>query len=317
MKFKVSRLINSKRPVIAVLAIQGLMLAQSSHAANQENFNSPQAAVNALVTAARNHEREEIHAIFGPEGRQLVSPDVVQAAQGYQMFVERLEQRVIMVTNSDSNISLFIGNDDWQFPIPLVKRDGQWLFDTEAGRQEILARRIGMDELGAIAVCHAYVQAQRDYASQDRNGNGILQYAQNFHSNPGTHDGLYWTVKPGEPLSPLGPLIAEAHGEGYHHTRQMLNEQAAPYHGYYFKILTRQGPHAVGGKYNYIINGNMIAGFALVAWPAEWGDTGVMTFIVNQQGKVYECDLGPKTDKVAAKMKEFDPDKRWSVVGDQ
>jgi hypothetical protein len=271
--------------------------------------------VSALVTAAESHARDELHAIFGPEGRQLVSPDVVQAAQSYKMFEQRLTQKVEMVTNSDDNISLVIGNDNWPFPIPLIRHDGQWLFDTEAGKQEILARRIGMDELGALAVCRAYVQAQRDYASQDSTSNGILAYAQFIYSDPGTHNGLYWPVNAGEPLSPLGPLIAAAHGQGYHHTRQMLNDQTAPYHGYYFKVLTRQGRHAPGGKYDYVINGNMIAGFALVAWPAEWGNTGVMTFIVNQQGKVYERDLGPKTGKIGTRMKEFDPDDRWKLAG--
>jgi hypothetical protein len=319
MTAKVSR--ELKQFCAAVLAIQGLMLAQSMqaqslHSVEQESFNSPQDAVNVLVTAAENHDRDSLHAVFGPEGRQLVSPDVVQAAQSYKMFVQRLTQNVEMVTNAEDNISLLIGNDYWPFPIPLIKHDGQWLFDTEAGRQEILARRIGMNELGAIDVCHAYVQAQREYASQDRMGNGILPYAQFLHSDPGTRDGLYWPVNSGDPLSPLGPLVATAHGEGYHHTAQMLNAQTAPYHGYFFKVLTRQGPHAPGGKYNYVINGNMIAGFALVAWPAEWGNTGVMTFIVNQQGKVYERDLGPKTRKYGASMKEFEPDKGWTIVGD-
>jgi hypothetical protein len=307
---------------VAALAIQGLMLshsalAQSLHSPEQESFNSPDQAVNDLVTAAENHDRDQLHAIFGPAGRDLVSPDVVQAADSYKLFEQRLSQKVQLVTNSEDNISLFIGDDDWPFPIPLIKHDGQWIFDTEAGRQEILARRIGMDELAVISVCQAYVQAQRDYAGQDRVGNGILAYAQHLHSDPGTHDGLYWPVQPGEPLSPLGPLIATAHVEGYRHTRQMLNGQATPYHGYYFKVLTRQGRHAAGGKYNYVINGNMIAGFALVAWPAEWGNTGVMTFIVNQQGKIYECDLGPRTAKLGASMKEFDPDpRRWKIVGD-
>jgi Protein of unknown function (DUF2950) len=314
MTSKVSRKL--KQICVAALAIQGLllsrpMLAQSLHSVEQESFSSPDEAVNVLITAADNHQRDALHAIFGPDGRQLVSPDVVQAAQSYKLFLQRLTQKVEMITNSEDNISLLIGNDYWPFPIPLVKHDGQWVFDTEAGRQEILARRIGMDELGAIDVCHAYAQAQRDYASQDRMGNGILAYAQFLHSDPGTHNGLYWPVNSGEPLSPLGPIVAAAHGEGYHHTAKMLNEQAAPYHGYYFKILTRQGPHAVGGKYNYVINGNMIAGFALIAWPAEWGNTGVMTFIVNQQGKIYEADLGAKTAKFAGGMKEFDPNSKW------
>ena len=314
MTSKLSRLL--KHICVAALTIQGLMLsqtirAQSLHSVEQESFNSPQEAVNVLVTAAESNDKDSLHAIFGPAGRQLVSPDAVQAAQSYKMFVQRLTQNIEMVTNSEDNISLLIGNDYWPFPIPLIRHDGQWVFDTEAGSQEILARRIGMDELGALDVCRAYMQAQRDYASQDRTGKGILAYAQFLHSDPGTHDGLYWPVKSGEPLSPLGPLVASAHGEGYHHTAQMLNQQAAPYHGYYFRVLTRQGAHAPGGAYSYVINGNMIAGFALVAWPAEWGNTGVMTFIVNQQGKIYEADLGPNTGKYAAEMKAFNPDPRW------
>ena len=230
------------------------------------------------------------------------------------MFVQRLREKVILVTNSDYNITLQIGADGWPFPIPLVNQNGQWYFDTAAGKREILHRRIGMDELGAINVCRAYVEAQREYASQDRMGDGVLAYAQFLHSDPGTHDGLFWPAEPGAELSPLGPLVAAARVEGYEHTARMLNDQLAPYHGYYFKILTCQGKHAPGGKYNYIINGRMIAGFALVAWPAEWCNTGVMTFVVNQQGKVYQCNLGPKTGKITSHMTVFDPDDKWTVV---
>lgn len=303
-----------KHAIILLLAIQATAWPQSLWAADEKGFASPQDAVNALVAAAQNGDTNAMHAIFGPEGRQLVSPDAVQAAQGYKMFVQRLAQKTQLVTNSDSSVCLNIGNDGWPFPIPLVKQDGQWFFDTAAGRQEILNRRIGMDELGAIAVCQAYVEAQREYAGQDRAGNGVLAYAQFLRSDPGTHDGLFWPAKPGEPLSPLGPLVAAARGEGYDRPARMMSEQQAPYHGYYFKILTRQGRHAAGGKYNYIINGNMIAGFALVAWPAEWGNTGVMTFIVNQQGKIYQRDLGEKTAKIASHMKAFDPDSGWTPV---
>jgi hypothetical protein len=283
-------------------------------AADEEMFNSPQDAVNALVTAAQNHDTNAMHAIFGPEGRQLVSPDAVQAATAYTAFVQRLSERVVLVTNSDDNLSLQIGADSWPFPIPLVSSNGQWYFDTIAGKEEILRRRIGMDELGAIAVCHAYVDAQREYAGQDRLGDGILAYAQLLHSDPGQHNGLFWPAQPGEQLSPLGPLVAAARGEGYQHTARLLNDQLAPYHGYYFKILTRQGKDAPGGKYDYIINGHMIAGFALVAWPAQWCNTGVMTFIVNQQGKVYQRNLGKKTATIASRMTVFDPDDKWTVV---
>lgn len=311
---KMTRRMKSNRALIFLAAIPALAWSPSLWAADEQGFASPQDAVNALVAAAKDNDTNAMHAIFGPEGRQLVSPDAVQAAQGYKMFVERLAQNTQLATNADASVSLQIGRDSWPFPIPLVRRDGQWFFDTDAGRQEIFARRIGMDELGAIAVCHAYVEAQREYASRDQTGRGVLAYAQFLHSDPGTHDGLFWPAKAGEPLSPLGPLIAAARGEGYERPARMMSEQQAPYHGYYFKILTRQGRHAAGGKYNYIINGNMIGGFALVAWPAEWGNTGVMTFIVNQQGTVYQRDLGEKTAKIASRMKEFDPDSRWTAV---
>jgi hypothetical protein len=305
---------NLKRSFFLVLVIPLLALSPRLWADDQQTFASPQEAVTALVTAAQNHDTNALHQIFGPEGRQLVSPDAVQAAQAYALFVQRLAEKVVLLTNSDDNISLQIGAEGWPFPIPLVSQNGQWHFDTAAGKREILHRRIGMDELGAIDVCHTYVEAQREYASQDRLGDGVLAYAQFLHSDPGTHNGLFWPAEAGEDLSPLGPLIAAARGEGYQHTAKMLNDQLAPYHGYYFKILTRQGKHAPGGKYNYLINGRMIAGFALVAWPAEWCNTGVMTFIVNQQGKVYQSNLGPKTAKIASKIKAFDPDDKWTVV---
>jgi hypothetical protein len=169
--------------------------------------------------------------------------------------------------------------------------------------------------LGAINVCETYVTAQREYAGRDRNGEGVLEYAQNLRSTPGKHDGLYWPARnPTDEMSPFGPLIAEAREEGYHRRTGMMTENPTPYHGYYFKILTRQGKHAPAGKYNYIINGHMIAGYALVAWPAEWGNSGVMTFIVNQEGKVYQKNLGPKTDKLAKAMTTYDPDNTWTPV---
>jgi len=294
----------------------GLALPVCVSAADEQTFATPQDAVNALVAAAQNHNTNALHAIFGPVGRELVSPDVVQATEGFKLFVQHLTEKTQLINNSDSNITLEIGTNGWPFPIPLVKQDGRWFFDTAAGREEILVRRIGRDELGAINVCHAYVEAQREYASQDRMGDGVLAYAQYLRSTPGIHDGLFWPAKPGEELSPLGPFVAAARVEGYHRSAQMLNDQQAPYHGYYFKILTRQGKHAPGGKYNYIINGRMIAGFALVAWPAEWRNSGVMTFIVNQQGKVYQKNLGPGTAKIAAAMTAYDPDDTWTLVPD-
>ncbi|MFZ1074660.1 MAG: DUF2950 domain-containing protein [Verrucomicrobiia bacterium] len=290
-----------------------LTLPVRTPAADEQMFASPQEAVDALVLAATNNDTNAMHAIFGPAGHALISPDVVQATDEYKMFVQHLTEKTQLATNSDSNVTLKIGADGWPFPIPLVKQDGQWFFDTAAGKEEVLARRIGRDEMGAINVCNAYVDAQREYASRDRMGDGVLAYAQFLRSTPGTHDGLFWPAnQPGGELSPLGPLVAQARVEGYQRTAKMLNDEQAPYHGYYFKILTRQGKCAPGGKYNYIINGRMIAGFALVAWPAEWGNTGVMTFIVNQQGKVYQKNLGPKTAKIAKAMTAYDPDNTWA-----
>lgn len=305
---------NPPRPWLGWLAAAALALAlpASAFAFEEQSYASPDDALNSLKSAAAIHDTNALQTIFGPERNQLVSPDTVQASAAFKLFADRLAANSQWKTNSDDNLTLQIGPDNWPFPIPLVRQDGRWHFDTEAGAEEILARRVGMDELGAINVCDAYVAAQREYASQDRLGDGVLAYAQYLHSSPGAHDGLYWPAPSGGELSPLGPLIAQARVEGYHHTARMINDLQAPYHGYYFKILTRQGRHAPGGKYNYIINGRMIAGFALVAWPAEWNNTGVMTFIVNQQGKVFQKNLGPKTAKIAKGMTTYDPDATWA-----
>ena len=292
-----------------------LTLPVRAPAADEQTFATPQEAIKALVAAARNNDTNAIRLIFGPAGHELISPDAVQATEAFKLFVQLLTEKTQLINNSESNATLEIGADGWPFPIPLVKQDGQWFFDTAAGGEEILARRIGMDEMGAINVCNAYVVAQREYASQDRMGDGVLAYAQFLRSTPGTHDGLFWPAnQPGEELSPLGPLVAQARVEGYHRTATMLNDEQAPYHGYYFKILTRQGKHALSGKYNYIINGRMIAGFALVAWPAEWGNTGVMTFVVNQTGVVFQKNFGSKTTKIAKAITIYDPDDTWTLA---
>jgi hypothetical protein len=298
----------------AVVASLLFALPGSTPAAVEERFNSPQAAVDALKLAVQATDTNALHAIFGPAGRTLVSADVVEAAVERELFMRRAKEKVNLVSDSDSRETLRLGADGWPFPIPLVKQDGQWHFDTEGGREEILNRRIGANEFGAIGVCHAYAQAQREYASLDRHGDGVLEYAQHLRSTPGTHDGLYWSRRTGDELSPLGPLVAQARVEGYRQNTRILTEKQAPYHGYYFKILTRQGKHAAGGKYSYIINGHMIAGFALAAWPAEWGNTGIMTFIVSQQGKVYQKNLGAKTASIARAMTAFDPDSSWTLA---
>jgi hypothetical protein len=286
-------------------------------AADEKRFDSPQAAVDALKAAVEVRDTNELHAIFGPTAHGMVSADVVEAAEERELFVRRFKEKVNPVQESDSKVVLQVGADGWAFPIPLVKEGGQWFFDTEAGKEEVLNRRIGENELGAIGVCRAYVLAQREYASEDRTGDEVLEYAQHLRSTPGKHDGLYWSAKTGDQLSPLGPLVARARIEGYHKATSILKEEQSPYHGYYFKILTRQGKHAPAGKYDYIINGHMIAGFGLVAWPAEWGNTGVMTFVVNQRGKVYQKNLGEKTATIAAGMEAYDPDDSWTVTKDQ
>lgn len=298
------------------LAISVFAFTPRLQAAGEERFAAPEDAVSALTAAVTARDTNALLKIFGPSFHDLMSPDVVQANAGFNKFTERLKAKVVIARGDDSEATLQLGVDAWPFPIPLKKQDGQWFFDTLAGREEILNRRIGRDEIGAMRVCRAYVDAQREYAGEDRNGEGILEYAQHLRSSPGKHDGLYWPMRNGDELSPLGPLVAQAHGEGYRHETKILTEKQSPYHGYLFKILTRQGKHAPIGKYNYIIHGHMIAGFALVAWPAEWGNSGVMTFIVNQQGKVYQKNLGAKTASVASGMKTYDPDDTWSLVED-
>jgi hypothetical protein len=291
-----------------------LTAAINSRAAQEELFPSPDDAVQALKTAAKNKDTNALNEIFGPELHSLMSADAVQASNRFALFANRIAARTSLEHPSDDKVVLNIGYDNWPFPIPIVKHGSQWAFDTGAGKEEILNRRIGGDELATLRVCNAYVDAQREYASEDRDGDGVMQYAQLLRSTPGKHDGLYWHAASGEELSPLGPLIAAAKGEGYVHQSKIMSDDQKPYHGYFFKILTRQGKHAAGGKYNYVIHGRMIAGFALVAWPAQWGNSGFMTFIVNQDGKIYEKCLGEKTANIASKMTTFDPESSWRVV---
>jgi hypothetical protein len=289
----------------------GLLLIAQLPVRAQERFSTSDEAVKALTNAVVNKDTNTLNRIFGPALHGLVSADSVQASNAFAVFCRRCGEKVQPVRGPDSKIQLDLGADAWPFPIPLVQQNGHWFFDTDAGREEILNRRIGRNELDTLSVCHAYVEAQRDYASQDRSGDRVLAYAQHLRSTPGTHDGLFWHAQENEPPSPLGPLIAQARGEGYAHSSGIMKEVQVPYHGYYFKVLTSQGPRAPGGKYSYIINGRMIAGFGLVAWPAQWGNSGVMTFIVNQQGLIYERNFGPKTDAIARKMKAYDPGPGW------
>ena len=297
-----------------VALVLALGVAVAARAADiGKTFATPEEAVAALLAAASAEDTNAFRVIFGPVGVEIENPDRVQAANELSAFNAAAKQRQQLVHESDTKCVLEIGDNSWPFPVPIVQRNGQWFFDTEAGKDEILNRHIGKNELSTLQSVRAYVEAQREYASKDRDGDQVLEYAQKFRSTPGRKDGLYWPSDLDGEISPLGPFVAQAQNQGYLVKSKVPGAAAEPFHGYFFKILTRQGKHAPGGKYDYIINGNMIGGFALVAWPAEYGKTGIMTFIVNQHGRVYQKDLGPKTARTAAAMKSYDPDKTWTI----
>jgi hypothetical protein len=279
----------------------------------QKTFASPEEAVKALVDASKAGDTKALSALFGPKGKELVfSGDPVADKSGREQFVALYEQKQKLEGVGPDKVILQVGNEDWPFPVPVVKKQGSWRFDSNEGRQELLARRIGRNELSSIQVCLAYVDAQREYALKDRDADGVLAYAQKFASSPGKKDGLHWKVKEGEKPSPLGPFAAAAQKEGYSAGKK--GAKPAPYHGYYYRILKAQGKDAPGGAYDYVVKGQMIGGFALVAYPAQYGASGIMTFIVNHDGVVYQKDLGKNTEKTAQAMKRFNPDRTWKKV---
>jgi hypothetical protein len=299
--------------------------------AGQETFSSADDALQALVSAAKAKDRNELGKIFGSDYAKLLSGDQVEDDKDLSDFSEAVQESATLQKASDAKYTVVVGKDSWPTPIPIVQKDGKWIFDTKAGLDEVLNRRIGENELSAIETCRAYAVAQWEYYTEgDWDHDGVAEYAEHLVSSPGKHDGLYWETAEGEKPSPLGQLVAAARAEGYGPKGQAAEGKGggsetgggptlehAPYHGYYFKILTRQGAHAPGGKYNYVINRNMIAGYALVAYPAKWGSSGVMTLIVNQQGRVYEKNLGANTEKLASAMTEYDPDPTWKRVEQQ
>jgi hypothetical protein len=284
-------------------------------AVEQQHFRSPEAGLRALIEAAKADDHDRLLAIFGADAADLVfSGDEVADREALARFVTETKERTKLVKVGDTTVIIHFGKDDESFPIPLVKDDSGWRFDTVAGKEEMLNRRIGRNELHTIAVCHAYVDAQREYASKIRNGAGVREYAQKFHSTPGKEDGLYWEVSANEKQSPMGPLVAMATSEGYAHKE--AHAEPLPFHGYFFRILTAQGLHAPEGARSYIVNGHMTGGFALVAYPAQYRSSGVMTFVVNQLGIVFQKDLGDKTAEIAATMTQYDPDHSWHPVED-
>jgi hypothetical protein len=284
------------------------MLCCSAQALAQEAFDTPDEAVEALVVAAKSEDMDAILEILGPDGDDIASSgDEVADRNTREAFVAAYDAKHAIEKEGDGSYSLLLGADDWPFPIPIAYRDGGWRFDSATGVDEILRRRIGRNELSAIEVNHAYVEAQNEYAALDPAKLGRRTYAQRIVSRPGQKDGLYWPTEEGEAASPLGALAAEAAAEGY-----KAGQTPIPYHGYYYRVLTRQGPAAQGGAYDYIDNGKMIGGFALVAYPAEYGNSGIMTFMVSHDGQVFQKDLGPDTEKLAREINTFDPGPGWS-----
>lgn len=290
--------------VLAVVWFAGV-----AGAAAQQRFKSPEDAVTALVAAVRADDVRDMIRVLGAEGRDIVvsGDDVAdQTARAAFLIAYDLKHQV---RKDGSRADLVVGNNDWQLPIPLVRKGEVWQFDAATGRREVLFRRIGRNELSAIQAALAYVDAQNDYASMNPQGAKVDVYAQRILSTPGKKDGLYWPAAANEPQSPLGEAFAAATVQGYR-----PGEGSMPYHGYYYKVLTAQGPNAPGGTMSYVAKGNMIGGFGLVAYPAEYGNSGVMSFIVNHSGVVLQKDLGPNTARIASRMTEFNPDPAWRRV---
>jgi hypothetical protein len=299
---------------VAVLALLSMFVStRAMWAVDQKTFASPAEAVHALVKAAEDGNQDEMLAVLGDDGKELVySGDSVQDKTGMEKFVKSYKTKHALVTEDDKTRILQVGANDWPMPIPIVNDGGKWRFDTAAGKEELLYRRIGRNELGAIAACRGYIDAQKDYASEGHDGLPAGIYAQRLMSSTGKHDGLYWETAEDEPTSPAGPFLAEAGGQGYE--GEGLGGKSQPYHGYLYRILKAQGAAAKGGAKNYLSDGNLSSGIALVAYPAEYKVSGVITFIINQDGVVYEKDLGEKTAEMAGTMTEYNPDSGWHKV---
>jgi hypothetical protein len=288
-----------------------LVLLAAQGCATQATFDSADKAVDSLVAAARAGDVGQLKKVLGPESDEIISSgDPVADKTLLENFLKAYDEKHQTVPGADGSMTLVVGKSDWPMPIPIVQEAGKWRFDTAAGKEEILNRRIGRNELDAIQSCLAILDAQREYVSADRDANGLCEYAARFISEPGKKNGLYWPTQEGEPPSPLGPLAAEAAEEGYKGGPPAAGPPRA-YHGYRFRILTSQGASAPGGALDYMVGGKLIGGFAVVAWPADYGNSGIMTFIMNHDGIVYQRDLGEDTANVAVSMKSYDPGPEW------
>jgi Protein of unknown function (DUF2950) len=293
---------------LACLSLGGL------RAADQKTFKTPQAAAQALIAAAQKGAREEVLAILGDELRDRLTSDSPAQDHVERAALLRLAQESTKAKPDEQNPDraiVYLGTDEWPFPIPLVRTGGLWRFDGKAGLEEIEDRTIGRNEMGAMGACQAYVEAQIEYASADRTGEGILQFAQKIRSSPGKHDGLFWSNDKGDEPSPLGPFAANSAA-----SETAAGDHPAPFFGYHYRILKSQGDNAPGGAHDFLIGGHLLGGFGLVAWPAEYGVTGVHTFLVNQLGQLYEKDLGAQTEQAAKDITRFDPDSTWKKSED-
>jgi len=320
MVIHIRRRKKSGKALLVLVALVGSMtfifnLSQASLAASvkQKTFASPDEAVTAFIDALQASDMKELMAIFGPTADDLISSgDEVSDRTERELFLQLYGQKNKLAEEGFGRVILYAGNDDWPFPIPITREGNHWRFNAQAGKEEILNRRIGKNELNTIQVCLAMVDAQREYALKDWDGDGLLAYAQKFGSTKGKKDGLYWEAKEGEEQSPLGPLAARAVSEGY--AVRKPGDKPVAYYGYYYRILKAQGKNAPGGEYDYVVNGKMFGGFAVVVYPAQHGNSGVMTFILNHDGVVYQKNLGRNTAKMAEAMKKFDPDNTWQKV---
>ena len=302
--------------VLGLILIMGLVSIRTALAQEpgQKTFSSATEGADAFAVAVQNHDEAAMLTILGPSGRDLISSgDRVADQKNQDAFTAKYRASHQFLAAGDGRTFLYIGSENWPSPIPLKQTGTQWYFDTAYGKQEVLYRRIGSNELNVIKVCTAICDAQHDYYGAFHDGAQMHQYAQKFRSAPGTQDGLFWQVKSGAPESPLGPLVAEAAYEGYQH-HAAGSESPHPFHGYLYRLLTSQGADAPGGARSYIVDGKMTGGFAIVAYPVSYRNSGVMTFIVNQDGQMYQKDLGPNTTQIASTMTAYDPDATWTPV---
>lgn len=307
-----------QRPFLAVVLLASAALfVGGCTGMRQTRFDSPRDATDTLVAALRADDTKRLHRVLGPDADDLIySGDAVADRKGIEDFLELYDARHRLAQGDNEAYTLIVGDNDWPMPIPIIKdaKSGKWYFDTDTGMDEIINRRVGRNELDAMQVCLAIVDAQREYAAGDLDGNGVHDYADRFVSDPGKKNGLYWETTGNEKLSPMGSLAMLAESEGYELTGSRRNWQPRPFHGYYFRILTRQGRFAPGGERDYRAGGKLTGGFAVVAYPAEYGASGIMTFIVSHHGILYQQDLGEKTEKIAKAMTVFDPDPNWVEV---